>query len=436
MACQHHLSQAKVRKGREVMPLALNRTGTIVKKCDMSNHRPETVKRCASASCQHTCATPEKCSHAWTLRYSVNGKQVEKSFKDTVNESNGRTNYGSGKKLAQDFQLQLTVDKRSGDITFADHGKTGKAGFGTAVEAYISRMSVGENSKTHYLGNYRTHVKPVFGDRTLAQVANDRDGVLDLLTVTMKEKSLSVRTVTRLLIVGTCDEAVKSGKLRSHRLADIELADNGPIKPHSDFVFPSYAQVKFVADGGLSPDTGKVLQGAGICVWLMRGCGLRIEEALAVCKEDFKDNGSYLRVMWQATRDGRKKVPLKARKQGEYRDVPVPSWLWAMVKDMPEGPLMPGNGRMFQQGNTIYARFIRAADAAGIPDGFHPHSLRHLFASVMLGEGIQITDLAKWLGHKNINITYATYGHLLPSAAKQAVVALDDEYARWSAAAG
>ena len=160
---------------------------------------------------------PEKCSHAWTVRYSVNGKQVEKSFKDTVNESNGRTNYGSGKKFAQDFQLRLTVDKRAGDITFADHGKTGKAGFGAAVEACISRMSVGENSKTHYIGHYRTHVKPVFGDRTRAQVANDRDGVLDLLTVAMKDKSLSVRTVTRLLIVGTCDEAVN---LRHSALTD------------------------------------------------------------------------------------------------------------------------------------------------------------------------------------------------------------------------
>jgi integrase len=62
--------------------------------------------------------------------------------------------------------------------------------------------------------------------------------------------------------------------------------------------------------------------------------------------------------------------------------------------------------------NTIYARFMRAAAAAGIPAGFHPHSLRHLFASVMLGEGIQITDPAKWLGHKNINITYATFHSL------------------------
>lgn len=77
MACQHHLSQAKVRKGCEVTPLALNGTGTVFKKCNMSNHRPETVKQCASATCQHTCQPPEKCPHAWTLRYSVNGKQGE-----------------------------------------------------------------------------------------------------------------------------------------------------------------------------------------------------------------------------------------------------------------------------------------------------------------------------------------------------------------------
>jgi hypothetical protein len=27
----------------------------IHKKCDISNHRPDSVKRCASATCQHTC---------------------------------------------------------------------------------------------------------------------------------------------------------------------------------------------------------------------------------------------------------------------------------------------------------------------------------------------------------------------------------------------
>jgi hypothetical protein len=108
----------------------------------------------------------------------------------------------------------------------------------------------------------------------------------------MKHLSYTPRQVTLMIITGTLDEAVKAGKLARHHLQDIELADKGVRKNHSDFVFPAYGQVKAVADGS---GTAK---GAGVCVWLMRGCGLRIEEALAVEKADFKDNGSYLRVMW------------------------------------------------------------------------------------------------------------------------------------------
>ena len=60
------------------MALAVNGSGTIFKKCDRSNHRPDSNKGCASSTCQHTCDNPERCPHAWTLRYWVNGKQVEK----------------------------------------------------------------------------------------------------------------------------------------------------------------------------------------------------------------------------------------------------------------------------------------------------------------------------------------------------------------------
>ena len=64
------------------MALAVNRSGTIFKKCDQANHRPDSNKGCASSACQHTCDNPDRCPHAWTLRYWVNGKQVEKSFRD------------------------------------------------------------------------------------------------------------------------------------------------------------------------------------------------------------------------------------------------------------------------------------------------------------------------------------------------------------------
>ncbi|HXT91918.1 MAG TPA: hypothetical protein VN714_22010 [Trebonia sp.] len=89
------------------MALAVNRTGTILKKCDRSGHRPEANKKCAAGTCQHTCANLEKRPHAWTLRYWVNVRQLEKSFRDAPNPATGRVNLGSGKKLAQDFQLKL-----------------------------------------------------------------------------------------------------------------------------------------------------------------------------------------------------------------------------------------------------------------------------------------------------------------------------------------
>lgn len=198
------------------MALALNRTGVVFKKCDRANHKPDSNKACAVGTCQHTCSDVERCPHAWTLRYWADGRQRERSFKDEVR--NGRTVYGSGRKLAQDARLKLTVDKRSGDRTFADYSKAGKASFGGAAEAFIMRLPVNERSRSSYLSAYRTHVKPAYGDSTLARVADDRDGVLDLLTVTMKDLSISVRRNARMIVTGTCDEAVKA-RLRRARSA-------------------------------------------------------------------------------------------------------------------------------------------------------------------------------------------------------------------------
>jgi integrase len=416
------------------MTTALNRTGTIFKKCDRSSHRPDSNKNCAAGTCQHTCGNPEKCQHAWTLRYSLNGKQLEKSFRDQVNESTGRVNYGSGKKLAQDWQLKTTVDKRSGDVVFADHSKAGKQNFGEAAEAFISRMAVGGHSKETYSSTYRRHVMPVFGDNTLIQVANDLDGVTDLLTAKMKDLSDTVRQQARMIIVGTVDYAVKSGKLSAHRLDGIELVTTGTKKHRAGFVFPTHAQVLIVAEGVENGEDKRLtLLGAGICVWLMRGCGLRIEEALAVEKSDFIEDGTVLRVSGQASRDGRTKEPLKHRKPGEYRDVPVPGWLWDMVEDAPDGPVMPGNdGKPYPVYQTILRRFTRAAETAAIPGDFTPHSLRHAYASLMLRNGVPITELAHYLGHRSIEVTHRIYGHLLPSATAVARAALDAEYTQWS----
>ena len=83
-----------------------------------------------------------------------------------------------------------------------------------------------------------------------------------------------------------------------------------------------------------------------------------------------------------------------------------------------------------------YKRYLRSfqreAKNAGIPAGFTPHSLRHAFVSALLTRGVAITDVARWVGHKNIQVTYGIYGHLIPSAAAKAASVLDAEYQDWS----
>ena len=56
------------------------------------------------------------------------------------------------------------------------------------------------------------------------------------------------------------------------------------------------------------------------------------------------------------------------------------------------------------------------------------HSLRHLYASTALAEGIPITEVSRWLGHKSIEVTHQIYGHLVPSSWDRARTVLDDAH--------
>jgi integrase len=105
-----------------------------------------------------------------------------------------------------------------------------------------------------------------------------------------------------------------------------------------------------------------------------------------------------------------------------------------MVKDLPEGPLCPGNYRFYRRYETVRQQFHGAAKNAGIPAGFRPHSLRHAFASTLLSRAVPITDVARWTGHKDIRETFNTYSHFMPEAEDRGVAVLDSEYAEWSSA--
>jgi Phage integrase family len=420
---------------------------TIFKKCDRTYHRPQTNKQCAGGTCQHTCEASgiDRCRHAWTVRYNVNGVQRDKSFRDEMDDRK-RVQWGTGLKKARDFQLELTRGKRAQGRTYVDP-RAGNELFGTAAEAFImsGALEANADSRTTYLGNYRTNIKARFGGRTLAQMATAQaaEEVTELVNVIMAGKSTGQRRQARMIITGTMDAALKAEKIGRHQLAGINLtgtAGPAPVPGDDDeeaggFVFITDAQVAMLAGGIWVTGPGgrrRFLPGVGIAAWLQRTMGLRIREALGVEKADFRtrrDGSRYLRLRSQASRDGSARVPLKHRKEGEGRNVAVPDLVWDMVAAMPDGPLCPGPSTRYLQYGTVWDRFHAITAALGI-DGYTTHSLRHQFASESLDDGMNVVDLSAVLGHADPSVTLRTYVHAMPDAEARTRAMMN---ARWTA---
>jgi integrase len=69
--------------------------------------------------------------------------------------------------------------------------------------------------------------------------------------------------------------------------------------------------------------------------------------------------------------------------------------------------------------------FSRVLKAAKLPLHFHPHCLRHTFASLLLQQRESPAYVQRQLGHASIKLTVDTYGKWLPLGNKEAVDRLD-----------
>jgi integrase len=344
-------------------------------------------------------ANPQK---PWTVRYQDNGRQRERSY--------------ATKGEAEDFKAKFEHDSRAG--IFVDP-RNGSAPFVEYARTYIAGFDKAEGTRAAYLSALENHIAPAVGRRTLAQVAQDLEGAEAILTA-MREagKSAVIRGRVAALIRGTLDKAVAAGRITSHRMATLTVKRDAAVKPVT--IIPATREQLEALAAGLRPIEA-------LSIWLMYGCGLRIAEALAVRLDAFREGGRVLRVTEQANGPDTYK-PLKAKRAGQYRDVPVPAWLWEKVTvhakaHGTDGYLFPGVTRF-----ALAPRFARAAKALGMPTGkggMHPHMLRHLYATTLLAEGLPITDVARWLGHASVDVTYGFYSHFIPSSWDRAYVVLD-----------
>lgn len=268
----------------------------------------------------------------------------------------------------------------------------------------------------------RAHIDPAIGGTPIVAIRRED---IKALIAGMRRKGLSASRIgcAYLVISAILAEAVRDRKLAESPCTGIALPGAAT---SAGFIIPAPAQLEAVA-AGLPVDWAAT-------VWLMHGCRLRVGEALAVSLRCRISGGTALRVREQVNPAAQLR-PLKHRNAGEFRDIPLPQHVNEAIDThvaghgtTPDGYLFQGRTFKLVIRRTYQQAFQRAAARAGLPPQFIPHSLRHLYASVALAEGIPITEVSRWLGHKSIEVTHQIYGHLVPSSFDRARTALDTAY--------
>jgi integrase len=131
--------------------------------------------------------------------------------------------------------------------------------------------------------------------------------------------------------------------------------------------------------------------------------------------------GELFKLTWDDIDFERGMVTLREPKGGKTQTIPVSPLALEVLKSLEvDSPFVfPGKGG--QQRKDFKGPWLRIRKAAGLPENFRFHGLRHHFASTLVSAGYDLLVVQKLLTHKDSRTTQR-YAHLSPGALKEAAV--------------
>ncbi|MEW1775542.1 tyrosine-type recombinase/integrase [Streptomyces sp. NPDC086777] len=290
-----------------------------------------------------------------------------------------------------------------------------------AIEWKSGQRDLGPASVRHLDSLLQQHLFPLLGSRRMSTFDHK---VVESFIQAMGRNGAGLATQANAF------DKLKAILLDAHRLGlfhESPLAGvKAPLYDPKRAVIPSPGQLRMMRTAG--NDQFRLIAD------LMSGCGLRNAEAAAVNLRNMVADDVY-RVSEQVNQTTGRYAPLKHRKSNEYRDVPLPvviretiEW-YAQKYGTSDGYLLrhPSDpSRPFPHYSLSNQwRRIEVQGRIDVPQGMVLYSLRHFFASNCLTQGIPITDVAEWMGHRNIDVTFKIYRHLMPGSISSAAQVLN-----------
>lgn len=365
-----------------------------------------------------TCKAPTRCPHPYKIRYrDAAGKQREESGYGTQDKATAR--------LTELYQSKKGAQKAGP----SDGENIAAQSLEDFASNWISHRARGlkDNSVESYERALTVHIAPRLGSRKIGTfTASTVDNFVGDMMLDDVGSAAQVNAYKVLRLV------INSARRRGALTLDPFMDATPPDHQRKDIVIPTLEELNLIRHHAHDEDLRLVME-------MMSGCGLRNGEAHATNVNGLVSQDVY-RINDQIHGRQRVPAPLKHRNWGEFRETPMPAKTRAYLMQYTEthpadsqGYLLTNGGRggagvggsPYYSGNAFRHKWQKVLRAAGITAGYTMYSLRHFFASNCLAMGIPITDVAEWMGHKSIEVTYRSYRHLMPSSIGRAAKLLD-----------
>lgn len=365
------------------------------------------------------------------------------------------------RERSQAFKVKAAADKHWRDMeTDRERGeyfdpKAGRAIFHEIALRWLSSRVVDPSTAIRYESVYRLHIKPVFGGRAVKAIKPSE--VAGYLADLGERFGPSTVRAGRLVLQGildlaVADDAIKKNPAKSH-VVPATRSEGGEIQAWGD------DRVFALIDA--HPDSLRLLPMIGAT------CGLRESELFGLALEDIDFDTRVIKVRRQLKKLGPAPV-FALPKNDRERTVPLPEVTAQSIRvhitkytprsctlpwEKPTGKLRTHNllfrwldgGHMKPRAysETVWKPALVTAGIIGQPTTDErgrkryittrhegTHQLRHHYASVMLAEGVNVKELAEYLGHHDASFTLKIYAHMLPDSHDRARSAIDNRMFR------
>ena len=349
----------------------------------------------------------------WYPSSNWSAKTIQKKLSDAASEFERQVKSGEYKSREERKELERAAAAEAAKIrTFTQYVD--------AVYLPALKVTASKHTVDSFEGNLRLHIKPRIGNMKLPEIST---ADINALLLAAQSSGLKVASVTKIYTI------LKQIFKKAY------LEDDIPRNPMDKVERPKARkdEIKFSGIEAYTEDevnqildlinNEPLMWRAYIKVLMFTGCRRGEACGLQWKDIDFKNDMIHFKhSLAYSSKDGIYLDTLKNRQNRSVYIDPDISDTMELLRQLKQGRTilnLNNNGYVFTQSldsdlpmhpDSPTKYFKKLSDRYGI-DSFHPHKLRHTYASIAERNGADIVSLSANMGHATPEITYRVYSH-------------------------